>query len=183
MIHGGCGTYNGKRFILCGEKGTGKTTLLCRLLFEGVISHSDDIVFLSDRGAEPFPGKFHVKEGTLTLVPQLRPACSRLTSYPGFSGERFYFFDPSDAGFSRPVDQGDVDVFFYLEPGRSEKTEINRCPKYVMVQKVMDLTLNLEKDPRHQIRTLCKAVNDGDCYTLHVKTIEQAVDMVKNVLS
>ena len=183
MIHGGCGTCNGKRFILCGGKGVGKTTLLCQLLFHGVSSQSDDIVFLDDQEAEPYPGKFRIKEGTLALLPHLKPVCRRLKPYPDFSGEKVYFFDPSDAGFKEPITKGKVDVFIYLTSDRGEKTEINPCPKFMMVQNILTMTLNLEQDARFQIRSLCRAVDAGRCYTLQIKSIEQAVGMVKKVLS
>ncbi len=182
MIHAGCGTWDGKTFILCGEKGAGKTTLLCRLLFDGVQGHSDDIVFLNGEGVVPFPGKFRVREGTLALVPRLKPACGRLVSYPGIPGDRIAFFEPRDAGFQRAISVGKVDLFVYLEPGRAEKAEFTPCPKFLMVQKIAALTLNFEKDPRPQLRTLCRAVNAGSCHTLRIQGLEHAVEMFKRAL-
>ncbi len=183
MIHGGCGTFQGKRFVLCGERGAGKTTLLCRLLFDGALVHSDDLCFLSEKAAKPFPGKFHLKEGTLSLVPQLQPACRALTAYPGPDGDSMYFFDPTAAGFEWTAPAGKVDAFFYLAPDRVGKSEIRRQQKFMMVRDMMFHTLNFASDPRGQINLLCRAVDGGVCYTLHMSGIDNAVNLIKDALS
>ena len=184
MIHGGCGTFKGKRFILCGDKGAGKTSLLCRLLFEGVQVHSDEMVFLDNDGAEPFPGKFHLKEGTIPLVPPLRASCLRLRPYPALSkgGGSFFFFDPSDIGLEWGTSRAKVDVFFYLEPGRLGGSRIVSCPKFMMVGKILGQTLNLEGDPRPQIRRLCRAVDAGICYDLRVDDLSAGARMIRDAL-
>jgi hypothetical protein len=184
MIHGGCGTFQGKRFLLCGEKGTGKTTMLCRMLFEGVQIHCDETVFLDEDGAEPFPGKFHLKEGSIPLVLQLEPIRLRLSSYPvlSYGGGNFYFFDPSDAGFEWEVSKAKVDAFFYMEPERSESSQIVPCSKYLMVAKILGQTLNLEKDPRSQIHWLCKAVDAGVCHALQINDLEGGAEIIKGAL-
>jgi hypothetical protein len=90
-VHSGCATLNNKRFILVGDKGVGKTTLLCKLLFSGEMVHSDEYVILDDCQIIPFPRKFLIKEGTLKFVPELSNICKNLKSYPSFLGG-FYFF-------------------------------------------------------------------------------------------
>ncbi len=183
MIHGGCGTFQNKRFILCGPKGAGKTTLLCRLAFDGVQVHSDETVFLADGEAVPFPGKFHLKEGSIPLVPELGPVGLRLKPYPVLSGEgQFFFFDPSDAGCEWTAPRAKVDAFFYLGPQHSGETRIGPCPKFIMVGKILGQTLNLARDPRHQIRQLCRTVDGGLCRDLTVNDPAQGARMIRDAL-
>jgi hypothetical protein len=183
MIHGGSGTFRGKRFILCGPKGAGKTTLLCRLIFDGVQVHSDETVFLTDGEAVPFPGKFHLKEGSIPLVPELGPVGLRLKPYSVLSGDgRFFFFDPSDAGFEWTAPRAKVDAFFYLEPQHSGEAGVGRCPKFIMVGKILGQTLNLAGDPRHQIRQLCRTVDGGLCLDLTINDPTQGARMIRDVL-
>jgi len=184
QIHGGCGTFRGKRFILCGEKGAGKTTLLCHLMFDGVEVHSDETVLLDREGAQPFPGKFHLKEGTVPLVSGLKPLCRRRRSYPALApaGESFYFFDPAQAGFEWGISKKKVDAFFYLEPERAGESQIAPCPKFLMVRKLLGQTLNLAEDPRSQIRTLCEAVDAGVCHDLRVNALGGGARMIKEAL-
>ncbi|MCF8084909.1 MAG: hypothetical protein K9M96_17655, partial [Deltaproteobacteria bacterium] len=81
-IHAACGSFGGKRFLLAGEKGAGKTTLISRLLFEDAAVHGDEKVLVRDREVIPLPRKFHLKEGTIRLIPQLQAVWDKLTSYP-----------------------------------------------------------------------------------------------------
>jgi len=70
-IHAACGSIQGRRFLVAGDKGAGKTTLITRFFFEGVAVHGDERVLLREQKVIPLPRKFHLKEGTVPLIPQL----------------------------------------------------------------------------------------------------------------
>lgn len=55
-IHSGCGEYNGNRFLVVGDKGTGKTTLMTRLLFEGFHIDGDELVMVQNEKVTPLFG-------------------------------------------------------------------------------------------------------------------------------
>ncbi len=59
-IHAGCGELQGKRFLIIGDKGAGKTTLMVRLLFEGFRAISDELVLVRETKVMPFPRRFHI---------------------------------------------------------------------------------------------------------------------------
>jgi len=183
MIHCGSGTMNGRKFLLCGEKGAGKTTLLCRLLHEGVAVHADEIVLLCGDRAIPFPRKFHVKENSLALLPQLKQAFHKMRLYPAFSGGRFYFFAPSDAGFDWDLPDGPADTIFYLEADRSRPSRIVACSKSAMVRKIMCQTFNFERNAGAQMRLLCRTVDAAQCYDVYMNNLEDAVEKLKKTFS
>jgi hypothetical protein len=182
-IHAASASLNGKRFLLAGDKGAGKTTLIARLLFEGAAVYGDETVLLQERDMMPFPRKFHLKEGTLPLVPQLAPICENLTSYPAYYGGRFYFFDPRDAGFNWQITEGKAQALFYLEPCHKKKTEIESCPGWLMAQKIMLQASDFAANPEDQIGELCRVIDRSDNFIIHLGELDSAVTLIKDVLA
>ncbi|HEJ83585.1 MAG TPA: hypothetical protein ENO25_03360 [Desulfobacteraceae bacterium] len=181
-IHAASGSFRDKRFLLAGDKGSGKTTLITRMLFEGATVYGDETVVIEEGEIIPFPRKFHLKEGTLPLVPQLVPICGKLTSYPAYYGGRFYFFDPTDAGFEWPVRKGNLDVVFCLEPRHGRKTEIEECPKWSMVEKLMLQSSDFAENPETQIGRLCNLVDKSACVNLYFGELDRTVMLLQSVL-
>jgi len=182
-IHAASGAFRGKRFLLVGDKGAGKTTLITRLLLEGAAVYGDETVLLQEGDVMPFPRKFHLKEGTLPLLPQLAPICDKLTSYPAYYGGRFFFFDPTDAGFEWQITNGKVDTLFYLEPAHGEQSEIERCPYWLMVQKLLLQSSDFANNPEAQIGELCHLVDRSDNFIIHLGELDSAVMLIKDVLA
>jgi len=182
-IHAASGSFGGKRFLLVGDKGAGKTTLIARLLLEGAAGYGDETVLLQEGDVMPFPRKFHLKEGTLPLLPQLAPICDKLTSYPAYYGGRFFFFDPTDAGFAWQITKGKVDTLFYLEPVHGEQSEIERCPDWLMVQKLLLQSSDFANNPEAQIGELCHLVDRSDNFIIHLGELDSAVMLIKDVLA
>ena len=182
-IHAASGSFRDKRFLLAGDKGAGKTTLITRLLFEGATVYGDETVLLQEGHVTAFPRKFHLKEGTVPLVPQLAPIYENLTSYPAYYGGRFCFFDPTDAGFAWHITKGEVATLFYLEPCHKKKTEIEKCPDWLMVQKLMLQASDFATDPEIQIGQLCRVVGSSDNFIIHLGELDSAVTLIKDVLA
>ncbi len=59
-VHAGCGTWHGRRFLVVGDRGAGKTTLMTRLLFEGCGVEGDEMVLLRDGEAVAYPRRFGI---------------------------------------------------------------------------------------------------------------------------
>ncbi|MFO7985009.1 MAG: hypothetical protein R6U38_04030, partial [Desulfatiglandaceae bacterium] len=181
-IHAACGSLGGKRFLLAGEKGAGKTTLISRLLFEDAAVHGDEKVLVRDREVIPLPRKFHLKEGTIRLIPQLQAVWDKLTSYPTSYGLRVCFFDPWDAGLGWQTQWREVDTIFYLEPNHGQPTEVETCPKWLMSQKVIMQSLHFDTNPEPQIARLCGIVGESDCFILRIGELDAAVNTLKEIL-
>jgi len=169
--------------LLAGDKGAGKTTLITRLLFEDAAIYGDETVLLRGENAIPFPRKFHLKDGIVSLIPQLAPICKNLTSYPAYYGGRFRFFDPTDAGFGWQITEGKVDTLFYLEPRHHKKTEVERCPEWLMVQKLMLQSSDFAANPEAQIGQLCHVVAMSDNFIIHLGDLDRAVMLLQDLLA
>ena len=181
-IHAACGSLGGRRFLLAGKKGAGKTTLITRLLFEGATVHGDENVLVREEEVIALPRNFHLKDGTAPLVPQLGSIWKKLASYPSY-GERFCFFDPSDAGFEWQITWGKVDFIFYLEPNHGGETKINICPKWLMAQNLMLRSSDFDTNPERQIGILCDLIDKSESFTIRNSDLNGAVRSIKEILA
>jgi len=62
-LHGGLVTIAGRRLLVVGQKGAGKSTLMLRLLYDGHAVEGDEMVFTRDGVAVALPRSFHLKPG------------------------------------------------------------------------------------------------------------------------
>lgn len=182
-IHAACGSLNGRRFLVIGDKGTGKTTLITRLLFEGMAVHGDEKVLVRGREVIPLPRKFHLKEGTVPLIPRLGFMWNQQMSYPTLNGGRLCFFDPIDAGFEWEIHWGNVDAIFYLEPNHGKPTEVTGCATWLMTQKLIMQSMDFSENPESQIAELCKIVNTSRLSLMGIGELEGAVTAIMGILS
>jgi len=181
-IHAACGTLNRRRFLLAGEKGSGKTTLITRLLFEGVDAHGDERVLVRGDQVIALPRKFHLKEGTIPLIPQLDSIWKNLTSYPGY-GVRTCYFAPPDAGFGWQIKWGYVDVIFYLSPNRGRETRMEMCPRWQMAQNLILRSSDFEVNPEGQMGDLCGLVNRSRNLIIRIGDLDGAVKAIQEMLT
>lgn len=182
-IHAGCGEWQGRRFIVVGDKGVGKTTLMVRLLYSGFRMISDELILVRDGKALPFPRRFHIKQESTKLLTFMSGLIDTLpfnwTSY----GHKMYSFTPQDAGYRWKIDEGDVRAVIYLEPNHGGGSRIEECSKYRMVEKVMPMSFLSETADHMKIGGICGLVDNADCFVLHVGDLEGAVSGLQEKLS
>ena len=181
-IHSGCATYNNKSFLVIGEKWAGKTTLLCKLMFEGFDVHGDEYSILDDKKVIPYPRKFHVKEGTLNVIQEIAELCKNLTPYI-LDSKKTYFMDPQTAGFEWKIAPMKPDTIFYLEPNHGRESKIYQIPGWQVIQKIIHQVDNFSLQPGQQIKDLCRFVNNASCFVLYSGDLNQAVHIIKESLS
>lgn len=181
-IHAACGSLNGSRFLLVGGKGAGKTTLITRLLFEGMDVEGDERVLLRGREHIALPRKFHLKEGLFGLIPQLDAIRKGLTSYPTSYGGRFCFFDPLDAACPWQIRWGETNTLFYLEPNHGSKTEVEACPGWRMAQELTTQSVDFDTNPEPQMSELCRMVTESNKFVMRLGDLDSAVRFIKERL-
>jgi hypothetical protein len=179
-VHAGCADWQGKRALVIGAQGSGKTTLMMRLLCEGFTVHADEMVLVRAGEAVPFPRRFRIKASTWELVPQLgtqgcRPA----------TGERepIGLFDPSEIGLEWCITPGRVDAMFFIDPNHGGATSISRCPKYLMARQVMAQSRPPGAGGREWIHHMCATVANADCFSLTLGDLDTAVSSVQATLA
>jgi hypothetical protein len=183
-IHAGCGEYNGNRFLMVGDKGTGKTTLMTRLLFEGFRVDGDELVIVHNNDeVTPFPRRFLIKESSIDLLPQVESMVDSVPFIQADDGSKIYSFAPSDAGFNWKIETRRTDKIFYLESNHDGETRVEKCPKYLMVQKVMPRTFLSIAHDHLKIGPLCRMIDKSDCHILHVGDLDGAIASIREIAS
>lgn len=182
-IHAGCGEWDGRRFIVVGDKGVGKTTLMLHLLFNGFRIIGDELVLVRDGKATPFPRRFHIKEGSKGLIPLMSEMFDSLPFNMTSYGQKMYSFTPLDAGYGWKIDEGEVRAIFYLVPNHGGESRIEACPKFMMVHRVMSMSFLSETADHMKINQLCSMIDRADCYVLQVGDLEGAVSALQEKMS
>jgi len=181
-IHAGYGERGGRRFLVIGDKGTGKSTLMVKLLLGGFRVTGDELVLVKDGEAFPFPRRFHIKQGSVPLLPEMAGLFETLPWNDTTYGHKMFSFSPKDAGFGWTVDAGRIDALFYLEPNHGGETRIEESPKLGMLEKIMPMTFLSETGDHRKIPALCSMVDGADCYILRNGDLGEAVEALKKLL-
>jgi hypothetical protein len=182
-IHAGCGEWDGRFFLLVGDKGAGKTTLMVSLLLNGFRVMGDELALIRGGKALPFPRRFHVKEEGTGLLSDISELFGSLpfnwTSY----GQKMYSLAPQDLGRGWKIEEGEVHSIFYLVPNHGGESRIEPCPKYVMVNRIMPMSFLSETADHLKIGQLCGMIDGADCYILYVGDLEGAVSGLREKMS
>lgn len=182
-IHSGCGYYDGRRFLLIGDKGVGKSTLMMRLLFDGFRVEGDELVLVKNEDVTPFPRRFHLKSGSIGLLPEFKFMIEAVPYIELYNGSVLYSFSPRDAGYDWKIESREAEVIFYLEANHGGETSIEKCPKYLMAKEVMARSFLSESHDHLKIGTLCSIVGRADCYVLRVGNLASAAASIRRLLT
>jgi hypothetical protein len=185
-LHSGCAEYNGRRFIYTGKSRAGKTTLSCRMLFEGLRVFSDDIVLLGDDlNVAPYPKPLNVKEGTQDVIPELRDICNRLSPYTSILDKKIlrYFVDPYLYQTDKSLSAGKLSAIFLLDPVHSGESAVEPIPTWQMAHEMLTRYLVCSTVAGDQIQRLNRLVNSCNCYRLRVGDPDSTVRVIQDVLA
>jgi hypothetical protein len=178
-LHAGSLTLEGRRLLIAGSKGSGKSSLLLKFLTGGAEVHGDENVLFRGGETIPLPRKFHLREGTIELIPELREAAEGLRRYEPSSAPPLCFFDPTDADRPWRVVAAAADAIVFLEPAFGGDSVLVPCPKVEMVQNLLFQTLNLSKEAGPQIGELSRLVEGCACFLLRNGDLGEAANAVR----
>jgi hypothetical protein len=179
-LHAGCFSLGGRLGIVSGEKGAGKTTMLCAMAAEGREVFSDEYLLIGDDTLAPVPRKFHLKEKTLELVPGLQQKCESLVSYPSHSGGGFFFHDPC-VPWKRPT-RTEEGIIFFIAPDHAGESRIEPCSPTEMAQLLLTQVIHLGGNPGMLIRRMCSLVARFSGYRVHFGTLDSFSNELSTVV-
>ena len=181
-LHAGCADVDGRRLLFTGNKASGKTTFLTKLLTLGNEVPGDENVLLLEGTALPVPRKFHLREATSSLFPELAPHRERSRLYTYAEIGAFRFFDPTDLGRPWRVRRAPVDAVFTIESNFDGASSVEPCPKIDMVRHLLFQTVNLSERPGTQLAELTRFVNGVAAFRLRLGDLDEAAAAVTAVL-
>lgn len=181
-VHAGCAAFGGRRLLAVGAAGSGKTTLMARLLWEGFAVHGDEMVLLRDGRSIAYPRRLGIRAPTLELIPQIGALAGALAPAAESHGDKVLMLDPHDIGLPWRIEPGPVDAVFHLEANHGRATEIRACARHLMVQRVLPQSEAPAGGPSRWIADVCGIIARADCYTLAVGDLDAAVRAVRQAL-
>jgi len=134
--HAGLASIAGKRFLLAGNKGAGKTSLVTRLLFSGHQIGGDELTLARGGIVMSVPRRLHLKPGIENQVPEL---VSHLDGLPISRSEDFGIraMDPTTFGFQWRISPGPVDRLIWISPNHGGVTRLEPLGSFAMLQRLI----------------------------------------------
>ena len=136
-LHAGLVQVGGKRMLLLGAKGAGKTTLSTRLMFSGHRLEGDEIALLRHNEVMACPRRLHFKPGIEKQIPELSSLLDDLPTSIS-SNMTVKALDPSAAGFDWDIRSGPVDCIVNIEPNHGGTTRISRLSSFEILQHLLE---------------------------------------------
>jgi hypothetical protein len=156
-LHAACVDLNGKRLVLVGDSGSGKTTTALHLATQGAAIGCDESVLIRDGISIPVPRLLHVKSDAAEHNPVLRPAWDGLVQLPG-TGVRC--LDPVTLGLTWEVHAARIDALICLS-GLTELPSSQRLDGRSALGVVMGQVLRCCEPRRTIVREVSTALNTG----------------------
>ena len=140
-IHAGCATVAGRRVVLVGSKEVGKTTLILRLIHDGIEVHGDELVLITADGrAWPYPRLFHVRPTTFPLIPELTGREEEFPVSRLSNGQVVYGVSPTDLGQDWRIAPAPIDAVVYLERNHGAETSAREITPEAALQRLSQHT-------------------------------------------
>jgi hypothetical protein len=181
VLHAASALRKGRRVLVLGPSGAGKTTFMLQALLDGWQVEGDEQVYLNGGSVVALPRCFHVKESGLEAFPQLAEQIRGLPDV-GADGGRIYALDPAEFGYKWRIGRGAADVVLFLEPERGKEPELVPCPKYRMVNLMMSQCYPPSSRGPGWIGEVSALANAAACYRLVAGPPRQTVLAVDAVL-
>lgn len=126
LIHGASVLIDGRRFVITGDKGAGKTTFMLSLLAAGHEVEGDEHLVLEPDGVIARPRTLRVKPGTLRLVSGLPDGLEQTPTIDIWEGGFIHAVSP--ALFGRPwvVRPGRLDGIVFIAPNHGGRSVVAR---------------------------------------------------------
>ena len=180
LTHAGLVAANGRRILLSGAPGAGKTTLTLALSGSGFAYGGDDIVHVrADGSAVGVPFSAAAKEGAWPLLEAYCPQLSDLPVCPRADGKVTRYVTPAilDHDGPRPID---VVLLLVREPGVKARLEPVAALDAVCV--LLDSSFSQRGSLRAEaLQAFAASIAKADCRRLVYESLDAAVSAVREL--
>ncbi|MGE5166797.1 MAG: hypothetical protein ACM3IH_22585 [Sphingobacteriales bacterium] len=166
LIHAACLRRNGRRFLLAGTKGAGKSTLTLWLMQAGFEIEGDEHVFVENGQVVARPRACRVKDESLPFLPEMAAAIEASPCYVSYDGGRIFNVDPRKLGVDWRIEQGEVSHVFALYPNHGGYSSIRPMAPSTLVRFLVPETGWRESERGWSIAALAELARGAKGYDL-----------------
>ena len=174
-LHAASLRRHGRRILIAGTQGAGKTTLALLLIRAGYDFEGDEHVFLVHDCVIARPRACRLKE---TSLPLLSPFVNNIASAPAYvddQGLKVFNLDPRMIGGSWRIEQGDADAVIVLRPNHGGYSSI-RCMQPMALAQALVSEMGLRESGRGaSIGAVAKLVSKAKAFDLSIGDPETAL--------
>ena len=134
IIHAALLRRAGRRVLIAGSRGAGKTTLTLRLIQAGYEMEGDEHVFIDADGVIARPRACRVKMTALALLPDLAGIIEAAPRYEDVHGTRIFNVDPRAVGGPWRIEKGNVDCVIVLRPNHGGYSSLRPMASMMVAQ-------------------------------------------------
>jgi hypothetical protein len=184
LIHAASLRRAGRRILLVGQKGGGKTTLTLRLIQEGYEVEGDENVFVTPEGVVARPRALRVKDSTASLFAHLTEPLKRAPYYHSESNLRTYNLDPRDAGaeFWR-IERGPVNAVVLLRPNHGGYSSLRPISSLPLLREVIAESAFPAIGRAEAVGVITKVIGNARGFDLSLGDLDEAVVCLDRVFS
>jgi hypothetical protein len=182
LIHAASLTRLGRRLLLVGPKGGGKTTLTLKLIQQGYEVEGDENVFVAGDAVAARPRALRVKQSTSTLYPAIGEALREAAYYQNENSLRIYNVDPRKAGASRwRIEMGRADTVVLLRPNHNGNSSLRPISPLLLVREVISETAFRERHRAQALANIAKLISGAEGFELSLGDLDGAVSCLDAV--
>jgi hypothetical protein len=175
--HAALADVHGRRFVLAGAAGVGKTTLALRLLYDGEDVQGDESVLLRAGESIAVPRPFHLKPGSEAYVPEITELLPHLPTVAG--DPPVSAFDPTRAGLRWEITPGTVDAVVVLE--HADSTSLDHVGSTAVMHEIVEQVFLRHEPKATVVREIASVLREAPCYRLRIGDPAQASALVREL--
>jgi hypothetical protein len=137
LLHGATIRVDGKRFLLVGHKGCGKSTLALHLAMRGIAIEGDEHLLVRETEVIARPRTLRVKEGSLRLVAGLPADILNTARMVNWDGSIIRAVSPAVGGAPWVIRPGPLDGIVLLTANHGGRSVARKVPAGAIFERLM----------------------------------------------
>ncbi|WP_436794242.1 hypothetical protein [Actinospongicola halichondriae] len=167
-VHAVTADVEGRRFLLVGPSGVGKTTLALALCASGGRVQGDESVLVRDGASLAVPRGFHVKRGADGMVPQFADEIARSLEIGEVS-----VVDPHLVSDDWGLRIAPVDEIVVLADAGDDTVDVRECARQEVLQPLIRESFVLTESKADLVAALASVTSGARCRTITRGPLEQ----------
>ncbi|QCK87804.1 hypothetical protein E8L99_19615 [Phreatobacter aquaticus] len=181
ILHAASLVRNGRRILLVGRKGAGKTTLTLRLALSGFTLESDENLFVTGAGIVARPRGCRIKESSLPWLPRIADVIEGSPFIVDYRGARIFNLDPRSAGVSWSIAEGPVDAILLLRSNHGGLTTARDIPSMALIRGLMAEIAVQKQDRVSAFASLARLASASRGFDVSLGDLDGAIALVEAI--